>query len=545
MAFEVKASIDSFVWRKSINDQLFARKLREEKPFDDLINFCSKIFESIALLGANSDRSKLNVNCPEVNPDLSNDEKLYSLQTELKELKDILKKKDDQAQSISELKVLVEAKEKERQESGAKLNEAQEKLLKSDKEIKRLEHQVVDLEKQLQFERDEHNAMKILCDSLSKKLTAKTKEYDDLVDLWIKKKEEDVLKINEENEKVEKLRLEKRKKELEEAAAKLKINEESVETAKSAEKNLIPVTLLPDKVLSSVDAHDGEVFALKWGACDKRYKGEILATGGSDRKIKLWQISSSNIQLKETLVGSNGGITSIDIENDNLLASSKDFTSRVWSISDGKLRRTLTGHTDGVLTVKFLGVPNKVVSGSLDRTLRIWDFNRYACTKTLYPGSTCHDLVSWKGHDVIISGHFDKKIRFWDIRSESSANDILLQGKVTSLDISPNANYLLASVRDDTLKLLDLRMNSIVKTYGADGYKIGYDTTRCAFSPDSDYIVTGSNNGSVFIWNTNTGKVEKILKNHHTSAILACAWNLNGTILASCDRNKKVVFWST
>ena len=423
------------------------------------------------------------------------------------------------------------------------MNEVQEKLVKSEKEIKRLEHYVVDLEKQLQFERDEHNAMKILCDTLSKKLTSKIKEYDDLVDLWIKKKEEDVLKINEENEKIEKLRLDKKKKELEEAASKLNTDQDLLEITKPLQENL--VTFLPEKVLTSVEAHDGEVFALKWGKCEKRYKSELLATGGSDRKIKLWQITSLQAQVKETLIGSNGGITSIDIENDNLLASSKDFTSRVWSISDGKLKRTLTGHTDSVLTVKFLGVPNKVVSGSLDRTLRIWDFSRYACTKTLYPGSTCYDLVSWKNHDVIISGHFDKKIRFWDIRSESSANDILLQGKITSLDISSHSNYLLASVRDDTLKLLDLRMNSIVKTFGADGYKVGYDTTRCAFSPDSDYIVSGSSNGFVFIWNKNTGKVEKILKNQHSSTILACAWNFNGTILASCDRNKKLVFWST
>ena len=36
----------------------------------------------------------------------------------------------------------------------------------------------------------------------------------------------------------------------------------------------------------------------------------------------------------------------------------------------------------------------------------------------------------------IISGHFDKKIRFWDVRVDQAQCEILLQGKVTSLDLS-------------------------------------------------------------------------------------------------------------
>lgn len=58
-------------------------------------------------------------------------------------------------------------------------------------------------------------------------------------------------------------------------------------------------------------------------------------------------------------------------------------------------------------------------------------------TETKFAGSSCNDLVTSDGAgSTIISGHFDKRIRFWDIRTEMSANDIMLQGKVTSLDLS-------------------------------------------------------------------------------------------------------------
>lgn len=58
-------------------------------------------------------------------------------------------------------------------------------------------------------------------------------------------------------------------------------------------------------------------------------------------------------------------------------------------------------------------------------------------TETKFAGSSCNDLVTSDGAgSTIISGHFDKRIRFWDIRTEMSANHIMLQGKVTSLDLS-------------------------------------------------------------------------------------------------------------
>ena len=55
--------------------------------------------------------------------------------------------------------------------------------------------------------------------------------------------------------------------------------------------------------------------------------------------------------------------------------------------------------------------------------------------KTLFAGSSCNDLVTLDSQ-TIISGHIDKKIRFWDTRSDPAQTEILLQGKITALDIS-------------------------------------------------------------------------------------------------------------
>jgi autophagy-related protein 16 len=43
------------------------------------------------------------------------------------------------------------------------------------------------------------------------------------------------------------------------------------------------------------------------------------------------------------------------------------------------LQHTLTGHSNKVLAAKFLGDQSKVVTGSHDRTLKLWDLKIRSC----------------------------------------------------------------------------------------------------------------------------------------------------------------------
>lgn len=63
-------------------------------------------------------------------------------------------------------------------------------------------------------------------------------------------------------------------------------------------------------------------------------------------------------------------------------------------------------------------------------------FHLFLGIRTVLAGSSVNDVVtSDRNGSNLVSGHFDKKIRFWDMRSESSTNEILLQGRITSLDL--------------------------------------------------------------------------------------------------------------
>ena len=301
---------------------------------------------------------------------------------------------------------------------------------------------------------------------------------------------------------------------------------------------------VPSRAYLRFEAHDGEVNAIRWSP-----HGLVVATGGGDRKLKLWDISKGmKAENRGALAGSNGAILSVDFDAAGtfVLAGSADFAARVWSVDDKRLRHTLTGHSAKVFAAKFMGDNAKVASGSHDRSIRIWDLKSKACQRTFLFTSSCNDLVC--ADQVIISGHFDKKVRFYDVRSSSyePSNEVALNGRITSLDLDKRQNqYLLACTRDDSLVLLDMRStDKPIAEFRADGFKVGCDWTRAVLSPDAEYVTVGSADGSVFIWNVNRpDRLETRLQEHENVAI-AAAWQPAGNCLVTCDKGKNVVVWA-
>ncbi|XP_053946410.1 autophagy-related protein 16-1-like isoform X1 [Anastrepha ludens] len=203
------------------------------------------------------------------------------------------------------------------------------------------------------------------------------------------------------------------------------------------------------------------------------------------------------------------------------------------------------------MAAKYLHEPIKVVTGSHDRTLKVWDLRSIACIETKFAGSSCNDLVTTDSlGSSIISGHYDKRLRFWDIRTEKQADDILLPAKITSIDLSKDGYYLICTIRDDTIKLLDLRKNQIMASFSHENFKLSCDWARVSFSACGSKIACGSSDGLVYIWNI-TGELEATLKGHtygsglfHSSAVNAVSWCPNSNTLASVGRDRRCIIYT-
>uniref|UniRef100_A0A3P8VJ15 ATG16 autophagy related 16-like 1 (S. cerevisiae) n=1 Tax=Cynoglossus semilaevis TaxID=244447 RepID=A0A3P8VJ15_CYNSE len=549
----------SCAWKRHVIEQLKLRDRVQRHAFEEIIHQYHRLLEKSDLQAVLTERyqgDKYDVqrgHDTSVAGDLNRNDALQHEMAQMRikhqeELTELHKKRGELAQSVIELNNQIQQKDKEIQSNEAKLLEYQQQINDLEGDCRELRSYLQDLERANQTLKDEYDALQITFAALEAKLRKTTEDNQELVSRWMAEKAQEANRLNAENEKEGRRRQAKLQKELADAAKEplpIEPRRRSTNSFSTSPENtetssgVCAEVRVPSTALHVFEAHEGEVNAVRFSPGSR-----LLATGGMDRRVKLWEVVSGRCECKGALTGSNAGITSIEFDSSGsyLLAASNDFASRIWTVEDYRLRHTLTGHSGKVLSARFLLDNARIVSGSYDRTLKLWDLRSKVCMKTVFAGSSCNDIVCTE--QCVMSGHFDKKVRFWDIRAESIVQDLELQGRVTCLDLNHDRTELLTCSRDDVIKIIDLRTNAVKQTLGAQGFKCGADWTRISFSPDGSYVAGGSADGALYVWNVLTGNVDRILDRNHNSAINAVSWSPSGTYVASVEKGSRAILWS-
>ncbi|XP_030599755.1 autophagy-related protein 16-1 isoform X1 [Archocentrus centrarchus] len=594
-------------WKKHVSEQLKLRDREQRQAFEEIILQYNRLLEKSDLQAVLSERYQADKYDVQRGHEASvtDSSRSDALQQEMaqmrirhqEELTELHKKRGELAQSVIELNNQIQQKDKEIQNNEAKMLEYQQQISSLEGDCRELKSCLQDLERANQTLKDEYDALQITFSALEEKLRKTTEDNQELVSRWMAEKAQEANRLNAENEKDSRRRQAKLQKELADAAKEplpiepdddievlaedggkvggetspsrplsrtpsKKISQQppgglldsisnifgrrrsanSFSTSPEsteAQSGVCAEVRVPTTALHIFEAHDGEVNAVRFSPGSR-----LLATGGMDRRVKLWEVVAGRCEPKGALTGSNAGITSIEFDSAGsyLLAASNDFASRIWTVDDYRLRHTLTGHSGKVLSARFLLDNARIVSGSYDRTLKLWDLRSKVCMKTVFAGSSCNDIICTE--QCVMSGHFDKKVRFWDIRAESIVRELELFGRVTSLDLNHDRTELLTCTRDDLVKIIDLRTNAVKQTLSAQGFKCGADWTRVTFSPDGSYVAGGSADGALYIWNVLTGKVDRTLDRNHNSAINSVSWSPSGAYVASVEKGSRAILWS-
>ena len=176
--------------------------------------------------------------------------------------------------------------------------------------------------------------------------------------------------------------------------------------------------------------------------------------------------------------------------------------------SSGQLTDTLfRGHTGNVTSVAWSPDGRRIVSGSYDNTLQLWDgANGKPIGAPLKGHTGIVSSVAWSPDGRrIVSGSWDDTLRLWDGASGKPIG-APLKGHiepVISVAWSPDGRRIVSGSYDNTLRLWD----------GANGRPVGAplkghtsSVSSVAWSPDGTFFVSGSSDHTLRIWPT-TGQV--------------------------------------
>ncbi|XP_051846563.1 WD repeat-containing protein 82-like [Antechinus flavipes] len=275
--------------------------------------------------------------------------------------------------------------------------------------------------------------------------------------------------------------------------------------------------------------------------------GQAVVSSSDDDSIVLYDCREGRPQ--RTLYSKKYGVDIVKYTHalDTALCSSNkiDDTIRYLSLQYNKYIRYFPGHDKRVVSLSMSPVDETFISASLDKTIRLWDLRV----------PNCQGLMSLQGKPlcafgpegiIFAAGVNSEIVKLYDLRSFDKgpfSNFKMQPDKTcewTGLKFSNNGKRILITTNGNFIHLIDSFNGVVVHSFrGYNNNKA--DAVEGCFTPDSQFIMTGSDNGKIHVWNGESGIKMAVLNGIHSGPITCLQFNPKFMTFAStCS---KMVFW--
>jgi WD40 repeat protein len=297
--------------------------------------------------------------------------------------------------------------------------------------------------------------------------------------------------------------------------------------------------------------HDDNVWSLGYSA-----DGKLLASGGADNKVRLWDVSGTAPKVAADLhgYGSTVNVVAFSPGGRILATGSNDTTVRLFNVSDPRHPQEIAaaaGHTGGVDGLAFSRDGKLMASSGDDHTVRLWDMSDpgHPTTIAVLSGHTARVnavSISPDAH-TLASVSYDGTGRLWDISDPRQPRElpspIRHDGGIRAVTFSGNGKFLATAGNDNAVRVWDMSDLGNVRALSA----VPHDNqaTAAAFSPDNRIMATGSADTTVQLWDlANPAKPVRLAAlTGHTNAVISLAFSPDGKSLASGSWDRTVRIW--
>lgn len=202
-----------------------------------------------------------------------------------------------------------------------------------------------------------------------------------------------------------------------------------------------------------------------------------------------------NWNLSKVILGHTGQVTScaFDPENRFFVTGSSDRTIKVWDTITSELQYTLTSHIMSVTDMAISARHPYLFSVSEDKTVKCWDLEKNSVIRD-YHGhlSAVYSVDVHPDLDIIVTGGRDSSVRVWDIRTRLPIH--VLTGHrsfVNKVKCESDEPQVISCSSDSTVKTWDLRMGKVTDTIT---YHAKSVRSFCV-NEDKHELVSGSSDG--------------------------------------------------